>query len=110
MRRRAGGAGCGARGFASQAKLREAPGHRPPQLRGAAHQELDAGRTNAGQSLRDQGEGYPSPSGPGSHGPGAQNRRRGAPAGAACRSQGTPRAHSADLMVRLPALRSLTSR
>ncbi len=72
MRRHDSGAGCGARACVSHTQVREAPGHRPPQLRGAAHQELDEGRMNAGQSLRDRGEGYPSPSGPGSHGPGNQ--------------------------------------
>ena len=36
MRRRAGGAGCGARASASQAGSREASGRRPPPLRGAA--------------------------------------------------------------------------
>jgi hypothetical protein len=41
--------------FTSEILDRGAPGHRPPQLRGAAPSEgLDAGRMNAGESLRDQ--------------------------------------------------------
>jgi hypothetical protein len=36
MRRHAGGARCGARAYASQASVRDASGHRPSQLPGAA--------------------------------------------------------------------------
>ena len=36
MRRRAGGAGCGARAGVSHTPVREASGNRPLQLRGAA--------------------------------------------------------------------------
>ena len=48
MRRHFSGAGCGARACASQAQVREAPGHRPPPLRGAARKGWTrAGRTEA---------------------------------------------------------------
>ena len=50
MRRRFSGTGCGACGRASQARLREASGHRPPQLRGAAHSRAGRGRTSAAKA------------------------------------------------------------
>ena len=53
MRRHGGGAGCGARARASQAQAREASGHRPPPLRGAALQGLD-GTGRAGRKPRDR--------------------------------------------------------
>jgi hypothetical protein len=41
--------------LADMVARREASGHRPPQLRGAGLKGLDAGRMNAGESLRDRG-------------------------------------------------------
>ena len=73
MRRRFSGTGCGACGRASQARLREASGHRPPQLRGAALRGLDAAgrarrkpRARAGEepAVRVRGSTVPSPKSP----------------------------------------------
>ena len=81
MRRRAGGAGCGARALVSQTKVREAPGHRPRQLRGGALQWADGDRRKQGESQATP-RWKVHPSGPESYGPEVQNRRRGAPQGA----------------------------
>jgi hypothetical protein len=50
MRRHDSGAGCGARGCASQAHPREALGNRPPSLRGAAPCWAGRGRTKAAKA------------------------------------------------------------
>jgi hypothetical protein len=55
MRRHVGGVGCGARACVSHTQVREASGHRPPQLRGAALQWARRRRMKAGGSLPDQG-------------------------------------------------------
>ena len=78
MRRYDSGTGCGACGCASQARLRDAPGSRPTQLRGSAFKWLDAGRMNGGESCRDQ-VGQMASVRPRKHGPGVQSRRGGAP-------------------------------
>ena len=72
MRRRFSGTGCGACGRASQARLREASGHRPPQLRGAAHARAGRGKDERGES---PALGWPKrpPSDPGSTVPGTQD-------------------------------------
>ena len=81
MRRRAGGAGCGARALVSQTKVREAPGHRPRQLRGGALQWAGGDRRKQGES-RAIPRWKVHPSGSESYGPEVRNRRRGAPQGA----------------------------
>ncbi len=54
MRRRDGGVGRGARADTSHASVREAPGSRPLQLRGAALRGLHAARMKAGESPPDK--------------------------------------------------------
>ena len=50
MRRRDGGAGCGACACVSHTQVREASGHRPSQLRGAAHSRAGRGKDERGES------------------------------------------------------------
>ena len=71
MRRRAGGAGCGARAGVSHTPVREASGNRPLQLRGTAFNGW-TGKANAGGSPRDQGGEEPAVR-PRKRGPEAQN-------------------------------------
>jgi len=79
MRRHDSGAGCGARACASHAQVRDAPGHRPPPLRGAALQWAGRGPDERGRKPAGSGRATSPPSGPGSYGPRVQNRRDGAP-------------------------------
>src|ERR1035437_11194779 len=78
----AGGRGCGARGQASQACLREAPGSRPSLLRGTALRWAGRGADEGGRKPTGSGPGS-GPSASGSYGPGdrkAAMERREAPA------------------------------
>ena len=77
MRRHAGGVGCGARGRGSQPRTREASGHRPPSLWGAARKGW-TGQDERGESPA-IGLAKSQPSESRKHGPEAQNRRGGAP-------------------------------
>jgi hypothetical protein len=95
----------GARGCASQAHLREAPGHVRPNYVGPPPVGLDADRTNAGESLRDK-VGQRASVRSRKHGPEAQNRRGGAPEGDAL-SDGGRAGRKAETKVRLLALRPL---
>ena len=72
MRRRAGGAGCGARACVSHTPVREASGHRPSQLRGAAHSRAGRGKDERGESPA-LGRAKSPLSDPGSTVPGTQN-------------------------------------
>ena len=86
MRRRDSGIGCGARGFASQAKTREAPGPRPGGTRTALR---GARWTGTGSDSRESGGLVPGSADPGTskRWRAAEERRDGAPAGASPRSQ-----------------------
>src|SRR5664280_952284 len=78
----AGGRGCGARGQPSQACLREAPGSRPPQLRGGALTGWTRRGRRRAKACRIGGPAR-APSASGSYGPGdrkAAMERREAPA------------------------------
>jgi hypothetical protein len=98
--RRRGGEG-GACGCGSQPHLREAPGHRPPQLLGAARKGWTrTGRTRAkawgirGQTL---------PSGPGSTVPRPKIAASGAPRGERADRKARTAPHTRGILVRLPA-------
>ncbi|MEA2979762.1 MAG: hypothetical protein QOF09_1585 [Alphaproteobacteria bacterium] len=72
MRRHFSGTGCGARGRASQARLREASGNRPLQLRGAAFDGWTREGRPRAEARGIRGPKRP-PSDPGSTVPGTQN-------------------------------------
>src|SRR5712671_4655869 len=82
MRRRDGGAGCGARGRGrTYPRTREALGHRPLPLRGAALNGCTGG-DEGGESCRMKGDAVLCRT-HGSTVPGTKERRDGAPRGAA---------------------------
>ena len=108
-RRRVGGAGCGACGCASQAQAPGGLGSPSAPTTWDCLRWLDAGRTNAGESLPDQGGEEPAVR-PRKHGPGDTNRRGGAPKGDAPRARArAPQGVGLDEQ-RLSALRPLTFR
>ena len=83
MRRHAGGRRCGARADASHASVREAPGSRPLQLRGAALRGCTRRGRRRAKARRIGLSQKPPGSAPGSYGPGdrkAAMERREAPA------------------------------
>ena len=109
MRRHVGGAGTAAPApVPRKHRLREASGHRPPPLRGAARKGW-TGQDERGESPA-IGRAKSPPSESRKHGPEAQNRRGGAPKGvalsAAGRARRSPqRAEAGTAKWRLSALR-----
>ena len=107
MRRRVGGAGCGARACASQAQV--------PGGLGSPSAPTTGGRPSMGWTGQDErgespaiGRAKSPPSKSRKHGPGAQNRRGGAPEGDAPCAKGARAARRRYSRQRLSALRPLT--
>jgi hypothetical protein len=84
----ASGTGCGARARVSHARTREAPASRPAPLRGSARKGCTCVPTKGGGSRRDRVCRKRPGLASGSSGAGDENRRRGAPRGAAPWRQG----------------------